>query len=101
MVKKNINTFPFYFFAISLVVRVLSAYFNPISDCDETYNYWEPTTFLIANKGFQTWEYSPEYALRSYIYLLPQVLIGKILYLFKFDGIFIFYIKILCFLFKL
>jgi len=41
-----------------------------ISDCDETYNYWEPTHFLLYGKGFQTWEYSPEYALRSYLYIL-------------------------------
>jgi len=43
-----------------------------ISDCDETYNYWEPTHFLLFGKGFQTWEYSPKFALRSYLYILTH-----------------------------
>eukprot|EP01084_Bolivina_argentea_P026111 48501_1 len=61
------------------VIRIASALFNPISDCDETFNYWEPTAFLLTNYGFQTWEYSPLYALRSYAYLLPQYGIGHVL----------------------
>ena len=32
--------------------------------------------FLIYGKGFQTWEYSPEYALRSYLYVLVHALPG-------------------------
>ena len=43
----------------------------PISDCDETYNYWEPLHFLLYGSGLQTWEYAHEYALRTYAYLLP------------------------------
>jgi alpha-1,2-mannosyltransferase len=34
------------------------------------YNYWEPLHYLVNGKGFQTWEYSPIYAIRSYFYLL-------------------------------
>lgn len=52
------------------LVRLLSALYSNISDCDETYNYWEPTHFLLYGEGFQTWEYSPVYAIRSYGYLL-------------------------------
>lgn len=50
-------------------------YFQPfyslISDCDETFNYWEPLNFLVRSFGKQTWEYSPEYAIRSWALLLP------------------------------
>lgn len=50
-----------------------------ITDCDETFNYWEPTHFLHHNNnGLQTWELSPQYGLRSYAYLYPQLLIGFI-----------------------
>eukprot|EP00731_Ephydatia_muelleri_P038878 Em0962g1a len=56
--------------AIFWLVRLLSALYSNISDCDETYNYWEPTHFLLYGEGFQTWEYSPVYAIRSYGYLL-------------------------------
>ena len=37
--------------------RVLSVFLLPIADCDETFNYWEPTHYLMYGKGFQTWEY--------------------------------------------
>lgn len=29
--------------------------------------------YLLFDTGFQTWEYSPQYALRSYFYLLIHV----------------------------
>lgn len=44
----------------------------PIMDCDEVYNYWEPLHFLQYKVGFQTWEYAPSFALRTYAYLLPM-----------------------------
>ncbi|CAI8037241.1 Alpha-1,2-mannosyltransferase ALG9 [Geodia barretti] len=53
-----------------LVPRLLGAFLVHISDCDETYNYWEPAHHLLYGGGFQTWEYSPTYALRSYGYIL-------------------------------
>lgn len=34
------------------------------------YNYWEPLHYLLYGKGFQTWEYSPVYAIRSWAFLL-------------------------------
>ena len=47
-----------------------------ISDCDETFNYWEPLNLLSRGFGKQTWEYSPEFAIRSYAYLLPYYLLN-------------------------
>lgn len=44
-------------FSVLLVVRLLSALYNQVADCDETYNYWEPTHYLMYGYGFQTWEY--------------------------------------------
>lgn len=34
------------------------------------FNYWDPLHYLVHGKGFQTWEYSPEFSIRSYFYLL-------------------------------
>ena len=59
--------------ALLLTIRLLSAYWTPIQDCDETFNYWEPTHYLLHGYGLQTWEYSPVYALRSYLYLWLHV----------------------------
>ncbi|OZC07174.1 plasmid Maintenance Protein [Onchocerca flexuosa] len=53
-----------------------------ISDCDEVYNYWEPLHLFLYGTGFQTWEYSPIYAIRSYLYILlhygPAIMLKKI-----------------------
>ncbi|KAB1254941.1 Ferredoxin-fold anticodon-binding domain-containing protein 1 [Camelus dromedarius] len=57
-------------FKCLLSARLCAALLSNVSDCDETFNYWEPTHYLIYGKGFQTWEYSPAYAIRSYAYLL-------------------------------
>uniref|UniRef100_A0A8C2GPT1 Mannosyltransferase n=1 Tax=Cyprinus carpio TaxID=7962 RepID=A0A8C2GPT1_CYPCA len=63
--------------------RFCAALLSNISDCDETYNYWEPTHYLLYGTGMQTWEYSPVYAIRSYAYLwlhaLPACFHAKIL----------------------
>lgn len=53
-----------------ITVRLFFSFISTIGDCDETYNYWEPLHYLIYGKGFQTWEYAPQYGLRSYAYLL-------------------------------
>ncbi|CAR21702.1 dolichyl-P-Man:Man(6)GlcNAc(2)-PP-dolichol alpha-1,2-mannosyltransferase [Lachancea thermotolerans CBS 6340] len=45
--------------------------YSLISDCDETFNYWEPLNFLLRGFGKQTWEYSPEYSIRSWAFLIP------------------------------
>ncbi|CAG9108292.1 unnamed protein product [Plutella xylostella] len=56
--------------AVALLVlvtsRLAAAYFGHVADCDETYNYWEPLHYLVYGSGLQTWEYSPQYAIRSY-----------------------------------
>lgn len=57
-----------------LLARMLSVYYNLIHDTDETYNYWEPLHFMVHGAGFQTWEYSPIYAIRSWAYILLHAL---------------------------
>lgn len=52
--------------------------FGIITDCDETYNYWEPTHYIMYRRGFQTWEYDPKFGLRSYLYTLFHAVIGII-----------------------
>ena len=60
-----------------------------ISDCDETYNYWEAVCVLAAphpvRRPLQTWEYAPEFALRSWAYVLPYAAFTK----FMGDGAFL------------
>ncbi|KAF2746972.1 glycosyltransferase family 22 protein [Sporormia fimetaria CBS 119925] len=59
------STLAFCAFALANIVAAL---YSPIQDCDEVFNYWEPTHYLSHGYGFQTWEYSPEYAIRSWAY---------------------------------
>ncbi|KAJ1719507.1 mannosyltransferase [Coemansia erecta] len=56
-------------FRIFSLVRITSALSAPIQDCDEVFNYWEPLHMLQFGTGKQTWEYAPQYALRSYGFL--------------------------------
>ncbi|CAA0816345.1 Dol-P-Man\\x3aMan(6)GlcNAc(2)-PP-Dol alpha-1-2-mannosyltransferase [Striga hermonthica] len=58
------------------MLRYMSASSNIIHDCDEVFNYWEPLHFLLYKSGFQTWEYSSQFALRSYLYLLFHNIVG-------------------------
>eukprot|EP01119_Soliformovum_irregulare_P000869 TRINITY_DN10637_c0_g1_i1.p1 TRINITY_DN10637_c0_g1~~TRINITY_DN10637_c0_g1_i1.p1 ORF type:complete len:558 (+),score=122.15 TRINITY_DN10637_c0_g1_i1:196-1869(+) len=76
-----------------LTVQILSASFNynTVSDCDEVFNYWEPTHYLTYKYGFQTWEYSPEFGLRSYAYILLHASIAKLVAIFSSDKTFVFY----------
>lgn len=57
-------------FYVCLVSHILAALYAPIQDCDETFNYWEPTHYLAHGYGLQTWEYSPDYGIRSWLYIL-------------------------------
>ncbi|CAD5212239.1 unnamed protein product [Bursaphelenchus okinawaensis] len=57
-------------------LRVGSAFWSIILDCDETYNYWEPLHLLLFGRGFQTWEYSPEYGIRSWAYIYLHYLLS-------------------------
>ncbi|XP_055377743.1 alpha-1,2-mannosyltransferase ALG9 [Condylostylus longicornis] len=65
-------------FKVFLSARFCSAIWAYISDCDETFNYWEPLHYIIYGHGLQTWEYSPQFALRSYTYLMLQGVPGWI-----------------------
>jgi alpha-1,2-mannosyltransferase len=58
-----------------LITRLHASIYAIIPDCDEVYNYWEPLNFLTRFFGKQTWEYSPEYAIRSWVYLIPYSLL--------------------------
>ncbi|XXG99349.1 hypothetical protein Hte_005686 [Hypoxylon texense] len=65
-------------FYIFLAANAISALFAPIQDCDETFNYWEPTHYLSHGYGLQTWEYSPDYAIRSWSYVGLHAIVGNI-----------------------
>jgi len=62
---------------VFLAANILSALYSPIEDCDETFNYWEPTHYLSHGYGLQTWEYSPEYSIRSWAYVSIHALLGS------------------------
>jgi len=66
-------------FKFILFFRILSSIFSVITDCDETFNYWEPTHYLHFGYGLQTWEYSPKYSIRSWAYIGLHTIISKIL----------------------
>ncbi|KAK8545641.1 hypothetical protein V6N13_066916 [Hibiscus sabdariffa] len=63
-------------FALGML-RYMSATSNIIHDCDEVFNYWEPLHYLLYKSGFQTWEYSSDFALRSYLYIIFHELVGR------------------------
>lgn len=65
--------------------------YSNIDDCDEgngsyasfiyqptdratVYNFWEPLHFFDKGVGFQTWEVTPQYAIRSWAYILLHLL---------------------------
>lgn len=45
---------------------------------DTVFNFWEPLHFIEQGSGFQTWELSPAYALRSWAYILLHYLPPRI-----------------------
>ncbi|KOS22943.1 hypothetical protein ESCO_003996 [Escovopsis weberi] len=57
---------------------LLAALFAPIQDCDETFNYWEPAHYLSHGYGLQTWEYSPDFAIRSWLYIALHAVVGNV-----------------------
>src|SRR5690348_5587935 len=79
-------------FFLLLAVRIFACLVSPIPDCDgrqafscmrfiklgsETFNYWEPTHFLIYGNGLQTWEYrwriSVHQPLTASLHLQPRL----------------------------
>ena len=67
--KATFQLDPIFAFYILFGSHVAAALYSPINDCDEVFNYWEPLHYLTHNHGFQTWEYSPDYAIRSWMYI--------------------------------
>jgi len=67
---------PYTAFKVLLSARLGAAVWSGISDCDETFNYWEPAHHLLYGQGLQTWEYDPKFALRSYLYILVHAIPG-------------------------
>jgi alpha-1,2-mannosyltransferase len=65
-------------FYLFFTAGMVAALFAPIQDCDETFNYWEPTHYLSHGYGLQTWEYSPDYAIRSWLYIALHALVGNV-----------------------
>ncbi|EGW30972.1 uncharacterized protein SPAPADRAFT_62874 [Spathaspora passalidarum NRRL Y-27907] len=63
---------------LNLIYSAYSSFYMIIADCDETFNYWEPLNLLLRGFGKQTWEYSPEFSIRSYAYLIPYYAIAKV-----------------------
>lgn len=63
---------------LCLASHVLAACYAPIQDADETFNYWEPLHYLNHGYGLQTWEYSPEYCIRSWAYILIHAIPSKL-----------------------
>ncbi|PNY22469.1 Alpha-1,2-mannosyltransferase alg9 [Tolypocladium capitatum] len=63
---------------VFLAANVAAALFAPLQDCDETFNYWEPAHYLSHGYGLQTWEYSPEYAIRSWLYVALHAVVGNV-----------------------
>lgn len=79
-------------FCMFLSVNLLASTYAPIQDCDEVFNYWEPTHYIVHGFGLQTWEYSPEYAIRSWLYALIHAIPSKIAAFFVPKKVFEFYI---------
>lgn len=61
-----------------LIANFIAALYAPIQDCDETFNYWEPTHYLSHGYGLQTWEYSPDYSIRSWSYVGLHAIVGNV-----------------------
>ncbi|ORX48881.1 hypothetical protein DM01DRAFT_1385425 [Hesseltinella vesiculosa] len=79
-------------FRLFLIVRCASALYNMISDCDETFNYWEPMHYLLEGYGLQTWEYSPEFRIRSWAYILIYSTLGFFVSLITSTKVQVFYL---------
>lgn len=61
-------------FRMILLLRFSAAMYSNIQDCDEVYNFWEPLHYLDRGFAFQTWELSPQYAIRSWTYIVFHLL---------------------------
>ena len=80
--QATVHVAPLAAFYVLLAAHTLAALAHPIQDCDEVFNYWEPTHYLLHGYGFQTWEYSPDFAIRSWAYTALHALVVAPLKLF-------------------
>jgi len=65
-------------FFVFAVANLIASFTNHIDDADEPFGYWEPLHYLLYGHGLQTWEYAPEFAIRTYAFVAPLVAIGRI-----------------------
>ena len=79
--KKSDSTSFFAIFLILSFVNLIAVQVNHVDDTDETYGYWEPLHYLLFGVGMQTWEYAPEFAIRTYSFVFPFWIAG---FLFSF-----------------
>ncbi|KAG1455183.1 hypothetical protein G6F46_010944 [Rhizopus delemar] len=63
-------------FRVLFIIRCFSALYRIMDDCDEVFNYWEPTHYLLEGYGRETWEYSTDYKIRSWAYVFVHALVG-------------------------
>lgn len=63
---------------IILLIRVAAAMYTNIQDCDEVFNFWEPLHYIDHGHGFQTWEVTPLYAIRSWAYVLLHLIPARL-----------------------
>lgn len=56
-------------FLLHVASKIVATAYSPISDCDEVFNYWEALHYMQHGFAFQTWEYAPKYALRSWAFI--------------------------------
>ena len=60
-------------FVIFFLANLYGAFLNHLDDTDEVHGYYEPLHFLSFGTGLQTWEYAPQFAIRTYAYIAPLV----------------------------
>ncbi|EDV22011.1 uncharacterized protein TRIADDRAFT_29833 [Trichoplax adhaerens] len=75
-----------------LFARIIAALTVHVTDCDETFNYWEPMHYMLYGNGLQTWEYSPQFAIRSYAYVLLHAVFAWPVQFLSLDKIYAFYL---------
>ncbi|CAO3593897.1 unnamed protein product [Absidia cylindrospora] len=89
------NTFSFSLktaFRLFLIIQCAFGLYSVIQDCDEVFNYWEPVHYLLEGYGFQTWEYSPRYSIRSWAYIFIYAFFGFFAQLISSTKLQIFYL---------
>ena len=56
----------------------MARHLRPLLTQRSVFNFWEPLHYLDRGHGFQTWETSPEYAIRSYAYIVLHLISVKV-----------------------